>query len=206
MGDALVSVIIPTYKRTWDYLHRAVTSVLDQTYRHIEVIVVDDSPDAYEHRADVQTHMKELCGQDDRVRYLINEQNLGGSLARNRGIGEAKGVFTTFLDDDDEYLPLKVEHQVAFMEEQGCDLSFEDMTMYNVKDEVVDVRRYEDIRSYDNEALLHYHLTRHMTGTPTFMFKTEKLREIGADAVLVGETLMRAPDKAAKLAELRGAV
>lgn len=179
MEEALVSIIIPTYKRTWDYLYRAVMSVLAQTYRNVEVIVVDDSPASYEHRGEIRQKMNELCGREPRVRYLVNEENLGGSFARNRGIDAAAGAYTTFLDDDDEYLPQKVEHQVAFMEDCGCDLSFEDMTMYNLKDEVVDVRRYTDISGFDNETLLRYHLTRQMTGTPTFMFRTDKLREIG---------------------------
>jgi len=179
MEEALVSIVIPTCKRPWEYLCRAVESVLAQTYKRVEVIIVDDSPDTYEHRREVQQNMADLCSRDDRVRYLVNEKNLGGSMARNRGIEAAAGVYTTFLDDDDEYLPEKVEHQVAFMQETGCDLSFGDMIMYNQKDEVVDVRRYEDIEAFDNETLLRYHLTRQMTGTPTFMFKTEKLRQIG---------------------------
>ena len=179
MDKALVSIVIPTYKRSWEYLYRAVMSVLNQTYKRIEVVVVDDSPDTYEERLDIERHMAELCEKDDRVRYLINQKNLGGSLARNRGIEAANGVYTTFLDDDDEYLPQKVEHQVAFMEETGCDLSFEDMIMYNQKGEVVDVRRYGDIKSFENDALLRYHITRQMTGTPTFMFKTDKLCAIG---------------------------
>ncbi len=188
MDKALVSVVIPTCKRTWDYLDRAVSSVLRQTYGRIEVIVVDDNPASYEHRPEIRKKMRQLCEQDDRVRYLVNEKNLGGSFARNRGIAEATGVYTTFLDDDDLYLPQKIERQVAFMEESDCDLSFEDMIMYNGKNEVVDVRRYDDIGSFDNEALLRYHLLHHMTGTPTFMFKTEKLREIGGfDDVRMGQ-------------------
>ena len=162
MSEALVSVVIPTCKRTWDCLDRAVTSVLRQTYDRIEVIVVDDNPASYERRSEIRQRMRELCERDDRVRYLINEKNLGGSYARNRGIAEATGVYTTFLDDDDLYLPQKIERQVAFMEESGCDLSFEDMIMYNGKDEVVDVRRYDDVGSFENESLLRYHLMRHL--------------------------------------------
>lgn len=176
----LVSIVIPTYKRNWSYLHRAVTSVLNQTYTNIEVIIVDDSPETYEQRADIIKKMEELAASESRVRYFINEKNLGGSLARNRGINQATGEYVTFLDDDDEYLPEKIAHQVVFMEESGCDLSFEDMIMYNTKDEVVDVREYKDIKSFGNDYLLRYHLMRHMTGTPTFMFKTEKLKQIGA--------------------------
>lgn len=175
----LVSIIIPTYKRGWSYLHRSVMSVLSQSYTNIEVIVVDDSPKTYEERLNIKENIEMLAGSDARIRYLMNEKNLGGSLARNRGIDCATGKYITFLDDDDEYLKEKVAHQVAFMEETQCDLSFEDMTMYNIKNEVVDVREYKDIKDFDNAYLLRYHLMRHMTGTPTFMFKTEKLKEIG---------------------------
>ena len=175
----LVSVIIPTYKRTWDYLNRSISSVLDQSYENIEIIVIDDSPDTYENRADIKTKMSNLVSNEPRVQYLINEKNLGGSLARNRGIEAAHGQYITFLDDDEEYLPEKVGHQVAFMEVHGCDLSFEDMTMYNTRGLIVDVREYKSIESFDNDYLLHYHLMYHLTGTPTFMFKADKLREIG---------------------------
>jgi len=177
--ETVVSIIIPTYKRSWEYVSRSVSSVQKQTYKNIEIIVVDDSPESYEQRSEIRNKMMDLMHSDTRIKYLINEKNLGGSLARNRGIEAAIGEYITFLDDDDEYLLDKVAHQVAFMKENDCDLAFEDMTMYNTKGDVVDVRDYKDIKSFDNEYLLHYHLMRHMTGTPTFMFRTSKLREIG---------------------------
>ena len=175
----LVTIIIPTYKRTWEYLYRSVSSVLNQTYDNIELIVIDDSPDSYEKRSDIKEKMAALVKNNPKVKYLVNERNLGGSLARNRGTEVSTGQYITFLDDDDEYLPEKISHQVAFMEKEKCDLSFENMTMFNTKGEIVDVREYSDIEKFDNEFLLHYHLMRHMTGTLTFMFITEKLRSIG---------------------------
>lgn len=104
---------------------------------------------------------------------------MGGSLARNRGIELATGEYISFLDDDDEYMPEKIEKQIKFMLYGGNDLSFSNMIMYNSSGIVVDFREYTDIPAFDNESLLHYHLMHHMTGTPTFMFKTNKLREIG---------------------------
>lgn len=179
MSSPIVSVIIPTYKRTYEYLTRAVNSVLNQTYENFEVIVIDDSPDTYEFRNEIIEKMQDLAAKEPRVKYLINEKNLGGSLARNRGIDIACGKYITFLDDDDEYLPEKLEHQVKFMEEQNCDLSFENMVMYNTDGAVVDVREYKDLEKFDNNTLLEYHLMKHLTGTPTFMFKTEELKRIG---------------------------
>lgn len=173
----LVSVIIPTYKRTVDYLSRAVQSVIAQTYENIEIIVIDDSPDTYEHRDEINHYMESVS--NEKVFYFQNEKNMGGSLARNRGIALAHGSFISFLDDDDEYKTAKIEKQVSFMIEGDYDLTFSDMIMYSTNGAVVDYRDYKDIPAFDNDSLFHYHLMRHMTGTPTFMFKAEKLREIG---------------------------
>jgi len=172
-----VSVIIPTYKRTVEYLSRAVESVIEQTYPNIEIIVVDDSPGTYEHRSNIKKYMDGLIAEN--IIYLQNETNIGGSLSRNKGIDIAKGDFITFLDDDDEYLPRKVEKQLAFMLDGEYDLSFSDMIMYDVDGKVVDYREYKDIPSFANEALLKYHLMKHLTGTPTFMFRADRLSEIG---------------------------
>ncbi len=179
MQTPLVSIIIPTYKREWSYLGRAVRSVLEQTYKEIECIVVDDSPADYPLREENIANVRAAAGADPRLKLLVNETNMGGSLARNRGLDSARGEFVSFLDDDDEYCPEKIEHQVAFMLEQGCDLSLENMTMYSASGAVVDVREYRDIESFDNGYLLRYHLMKHLTGTPTFMFRAEALRRIG---------------------------
>jgi len=175
--DELVSVIIPTYKRNVTYVSRAVESVLRQTYENIEIIVIDDSPKDYVYRNDVRQYIKSL--RVGSVQYIQNKKNIGGALARNVGIDRAQGEYVTFLDDDDEYMEKKVEKQVAFMKETECDLSFSNMIMYDSSGNVVDYREYKEIESYDNDKLLVYHLRKHLTGTPTFMFITEKLKEIG---------------------------
>lgn len=176
-NQILVSVIIPTYKRSVSYVSRAIESVLSQTYPNVEVIVIDDSTDEYEGRKEVKKYIDGL--KKSNLIYCQNEKNLGGSLSRNRGIELAKGEYITFLDDDDEYLPEKVEKQLKFMLENSYDMTFSNMIMYSQEGKVVDYREYKDIPSFDNEALLHYHLMKHLTGTPTFMYKAEKLREIG---------------------------
>ena len=181
-----VSVVIPTYRRTVEYVSRAVESVLNQTYPNVEIIVIDDSTSAYDKRHETQAYFDSL-GRDN-VIYLQNEKNLNGALTRNRGIEVATGEYITFLDDDDEYLPEKIKKQLEFMLGNGCDVSFTDLGLYSPNGTMVDYREYTAIESFDNEYLLRYHLTRHLTGTPTFMFKAEKLREIGSfDSVKVGQ-------------------
>ncbi len=185
-NDVLVSVIIPTYKRTVEYLSRAVESVLNQTYPFVEIIVIDDSTETYPGRVNTESYFRELSSP--KVTYLQNEKNLGGSLSRNRGIDAAKGDYITFLDDDDEYLPHKIESQLRFMQNEGYDMTFTNLGIYSPDGKMVDFREFSEVESFDNDYLLHYHLQKHLTGTPTFMYKAEKLKAIGGfDVVKVGQ-------------------
>jgi len=106
----LVSVIIPTYRRP-DLVSRAIRSVLDQTYEPLECIVVDDCP------TEQRTAQIVESVADDRVTYLQHADNSGLSDARNTGIAEATGTYIAFLDDDDEWVPEKLEKQVRLLEE-----------------------------------------------------------------------------------------
>lgn len=101
-----VSVILPTYNRA-HLLPRAIRSVLAQSFHDFELIVVDDgSTDATQ---------AVVCGfGDHRIIYLPPQENLGDSGARNRGIAIARGEWLAFQDSDDEWLPSKLERQLAF--------------------------------------------------------------------------------------------
>lgn len=183
--DKLVSIVIPTHKREVSCLKTAVDSVLNQTYKNVEIIVVDDSPSTYEKRPEVKAYVEGI--DHDKVIYLQNEKNLGGSLTRNRGIDAATGDYIAFLDDDDEYTLDKIEKQLRFMLEINCDMTFSNTVMCK-NGKPVEVRDFKDIPAFDNDSLLHYHLLYHLTGTSTYMFKAEKLREIGGfDNALCGQ-------------------
>ncbi len=185
-NNPLVSVVIPTYKRTVEYVSKAVESVLNQTYPNVEIVVVDDSTDAFDGQKNTENYFKSLNAPN--VVYIQNEKNLGGSLSRNRGIETATGEYITFLDDDDEYKSEKIARQLLFMQENGYDMTFTNLEIYTPDGKMVDYREFSDLESFDNEYLLKYHLQKHLTGTPTFMYKAEKLREIGGfDVVKVGQ-------------------
>lgn len=102
MSD-LVSVIIPTYNRAAD-CRRAVESVLAQSHREVEVIVVDDGSE--------DATRETIEGLNSRVVYL-RQENAGVVAARNRGLAAAQGEFIAFLDSDDLFLPWKLEAQLA---------------------------------------------------------------------------------------------
>lgn len=100
----MISVIIPTYNRA-HLVGRAIQSVLDQTYRDFEIIVVDD--------ASIDNTEEVVAGfNDGRIRYIRRRENRGGSAARNTGIKEAKAKFIAFLDSDDEWLSDKLRKQM----------------------------------------------------------------------------------------------
>jgi len=173
-----VSVIVPTYKREIKYLTRAIDSIKKQTYINTEIVIVDDNPPDSDYRQNVMHFMRKYS-EDPNVIYIMNPKNIGGSLARNNGINAATGEYITFLDDDDEYLPRKVEKQLEFMRLNDCEMSFTDLKLVNENKVIVDYREYSSLKNSNNETLLKYHIMRHLTGTPTFMYKVESLKEVG---------------------------
>ena len=94
---------------------RAVDSVLNQTYPHIEILVVDDNEPFWPERKETESVMAQYRN-NSRVIYLQHEKNRNGSSARNTGWRQAKGEYITFLDDDDEISPLKIQKQVECLE------------------------------------------------------------------------------------------
>lgn len=110
----MISVIIPTYSRP-NNLIRAINSVINQTYKNTEIIVVDDNGLG----STFQKYTKELIQSyidDNSIIYIAHEKNLNGSAARNTGIKAAKGEYIAFLDDDDEFVSNKLELQLKELE------------------------------------------------------------------------------------------
>jgi hypothetical protein BACCOPRO_00943 len=109
----LVSVIIPTYARSL-YIHRAIESILAQTYKNIEIIVVDDNGKGTENQIGTYQILKTYI-EKQQIIYISHDKNRNGAAARNTGIFNAKGDYICFLDDDDEFFPDKIEKQVEVL-------------------------------------------------------------------------------------------
>ena len=124
----LVSAVITTYKRPTEIVFRALESVLNQTYSNIEVILVDDSPENYDGRIALQN---EILKYSDRVKYIQNEHNLGACASRNVGLDIANGDYIAFLDDDDEWLPNKIEYQISKFTNSNIGLVYCGRTVVN---------------------------------------------------------------------------
>lgn len=120
MIDGLVSIIMPSWN-TAKYITESIQSVINQTYTHWELLIVDDC-------SSDNTDEVVSSFQDDRIHYLKNKQNSGAALTRNRALREARGEWIAFLDSDDIWLPEKLEKQISFMRENGYVFSYHEYT------------------------------------------------------------------------------
>lgn len=105
----LVSVVLPTFNRA-SLLHRSISSILNQSMTALELIVVDDGSQ------DETVKVVESFA-DSRINFIKLGKNYGGNYARNRGIQASRANYVAFLDSDDEWLPTKLERQLARLED-----------------------------------------------------------------------------------------
>ncbi len=171
-----VSVIIATYRREAS-LKRALESLINQSYKLTEIIVVDDNADSEWNKKikDIINEMNVI----NPVIYIKNEVNKGSAETRNIGIKAASGEYITFLDDDDIYLTNKIKKQVEHMIKSNSDYSIMDLDLYDENERLIEKRTRKYIKDNNKENLFRYHLMHHMTGTDTLMFKKDYLLSIG---------------------------
>ena len=105
----LVSVIIPYYKSK-KFIKKSVKSVLNQTYKNLEIIIIYD-----ENTKKNLNFIKQICKIDKRIKLLINKKNIGAGYSRNNGIKHAKGKYIAFIDSDDTWTRNKLLLQINFM-------------------------------------------------------------------------------------------
>ena len=118
MIDGLVSIIMPSWN-TGKFIAESIESVLAQTYKNWELLIVDDC--STDNTDEVVASFK-----DTRIKYFKNEKNSGAALTRNRAMREAQGEWIAFLDSDDLWAPNKLEKQLRFMNDNGYVFSYHD--------------------------------------------------------------------------------
>lgn len=171
----LVSIIIPTYKRP-GMLARAIDSCLKQTYKNIEILVVDDNNPDTDGRKETEMFM-DAYKKNKKIKYIKREKNGGGCASRNTGIENAKGEYIAFLDDDDYFFEDKIERQLCFMKENNLDASFTgNEVLDETSNKIIKRKLYKNFDSYDN--ILKFHVVEMIVGTQTFMYKKSVLEKI----------------------------
>ncbi|HJB45126.1 MAG TPA: glycosyltransferase [Candidatus Mediterraneibacter surreyensis] len=170
----LVSVIMPTYKRA-DKLDRAIKSVLGQTYKKLELILVNDNnPDDKYSRMLVQ--IVDKYKSDSRFRFICQRKHINGAVARNLGIKNANGEFIAFLDDDDWWKAEKIERQICELKSRtdewggvSCRIQ-----QYNNDKEIAKLPKYEDGYIYKDILMLKSDIA-----TGTLLLRHSYLDDVG---------------------------
>lgn len=143
--DGLVSVVMPTYKRS-EKLLRAIDSVLNQTYGNLELLLVNDNEPSDEYSVELKKRVAKYFG-DERFHLILQEKHINGAVARNVAIRQAKGQYIAFLDDDDWWELNKLEEQVKVL--SNLDDSWGAVsckfTLYNQAGKIIGkTRKYRD--------------------------------------------------------------
>lgn len=171
MSCPLISVIVPTYKRT-DFLKLTLQSILKQTFQDFEVIIVDDGTPNDDNLI--------LCRTFSKVKYIKIENSGGPAKPRNVGIREAKGKYIAFVDDDDLWSPDKLEKQVAVLENNL------DFGLVHCCCQVIDengIEKREIIGRPGSLDVKHGDVSMRMMGNWTLMMPTPLIRREVVDAV-----------------------
>jgi len=147
-NNGTVSVIIPVYN-AGKYIERTLQSALNQTYKDIEIIFVDDcsKDDSAEIIANYMTRFQNIV-------YYKLAKNMGAAVARNTALNIAKGRYVAFLDSDDQWLPQKLEKQLDLMKKKNVSLSYTAIEMIDEQDKLIKGKR--NVRDHlDYKFLLH---------------------------------------------------
>jgi len=123
--ESLVSIITPSYN-CQDFISETISSVLSQTYKNWEMIIVDDCSSDQS----VQT-INTFIQSDSRIKLIFNDINEGAAVSRNKAIDQARGKYIAFLDSDDLWRQDKLEKQIQYMEENDIALSYTSYELIN---------------------------------------------------------------------------
>lgn len=122
MANNMISVIIPTYGKPV-FLQKSIESVINQSYKDWELIIVDDNNPETDARIETENIVATFAARDHRVRYIKHDRNRNGAVARNSGFSIAKGKYISLLDSDDEYHLERLQRCYDVMEKASADVA-----------------------------------------------------------------------------------
>lgn len=170
MDKNLVSVVIPTYNAS-NFLIRAIQSVVNQTYKNWELIIVDDG--STDHTRQI---VEEFQKKDSRIKYFF-QNNKGQGAARNLGIKIANGAYIAFLDSDDEFYENKLERVMSyFVKDKNIAFIYSDASI--IGDNLYQKRRSEVVTPYSGKIYIKLLFNNFIT-TSTVVVKKEVLKNCG---------------------------
>lgn len=169
-----VSVIIPTYNRA-NLLPRAIKSVLNQTFKDFELIIIDDGS-----TDNTKQIVEDFQKRESKIKYVWQENSGGPANSVNSGLKIARGEYVALLENDDEWLPEKLEKQLeVFQCSKKKNLGFVGCNVLIINERAKTVEK-EDLPSYDNNVFLKKLLAgKFFFNLSMLIFKRENLNKIG---------------------------
>ena len=137
----LISVIIPYYRKK-DFISKTIISVLRQTYKNIEIIIIYD-----DEKKEELKFIKKIVNLDKRIHLIINKSSLGAGLSRNKGIKKSKGKYIAFMDADDLWRPNKIKYQLNFMKRENYLISHTSYKIINENGNIIGFRKARDFNN-----------------------------------------------------------
>lgn len=174
----LVSVVIPTYKRA-STLSNSIQYVLNQTYKNMEIIVVDDNGKGTAEQIDTEKVLEQYI-KSGQITYIIHEQNRNGSAARNTGLKASHGEYINFLDDDDKMFPHKIEEQVQRLlnTDNSIGATYCNSEIYHIQNITHKLIKQESNVTAEGNLCREYVLGLTKFNTSMIMFKREAIERI----------------------------
>ena len=137
----LISVIVPFYKKK-KFIEKTINSILNQTYNKLEILIIYDDT-----KKEDLKFLTKLFGENEKIKIIINNKNLGAGLSRNIGIDQSKGDYIGFLDADDIWHKNKVQTQISFMKKNNFRISH---TSYKIIDQNDKFKSIRNARNFYN--------------------------------------------------------
>ena len=139
----LISVIVPYFKKK-KFIEKTISSILSQTYKNLEIIIVYDDVN----RTDLK-FINDIRQTDNRIKLIINKKTLGAGRSRNIGIKKAKGKYIAFLDADDLWKKNKIKLQLNYMIKNNLEIShtnYEILSISKKKKKIIKAKTFEDYK------------------------------------------------------------
>ena len=130
----LVSILLP-YDKNEAYVFKTINSVLKQTYKRFELIIIFD--EYFKIRHNVYDQLLKLKKRNKKIKIILNKKNLGVAISRNIGLSKSRGKYIAFIDSDDLWDKKKLETQVNFMKKNNLKFSHTNYNIINEKDEII---------------------------------------------------------------------
>tara|TARA_B110000971_G_scaffold28239_1_gene25280 strand:- start:2423 stop:3190 length:768 start_codon:yes stop_codon:yes gene_type:complete len=140
----LISIIIPYYKKRF-FIFKTLKSILNQSYKNFEIIIVYDDIDM----SDLY-YLKKIIKGNKKIKIFVNKKNFGVSKSRNIGIKKSKGKYIAFIDSDDTWKKNKLKTQIQFMEKNRYMISHTDYKIINKNDKIIGYMLIKKLLNYND--------------------------------------------------------